>query len=88
MKNSTKKMINVCLTSFAQGVFLGDAVKTMIGKNNIESPVGLICRLGIDIVGLVGSHAINKVNIAEYFSAVLEEMEFSEETEDNIIEEE
>lgn len=75
MKNSTKKLINVCLASFAQGVFLGDAVKTVLGKNNIETPVGLICRLGIDIVGLIGCHGVNKINTAEYYSAVLQEME-------------
>ena len=89
MKKSTKKLVNICLGSFAQGIFLGDAVKTISGKNNIESPIGLICRLGIDVEGLVGTHTLNKANTAEYFSAVLEEMEINgEKTEDINIDEE
>ena len=85
MKKSTKALLGVGVTAIAEGVFLGDAILTITGKNHCRNEVELICRLGIDIVGLVASHQLNKLSGAEYSSAVFNEIAeaISNETVDN-----
>lgn len=85
MKKSTKALLKVDITAISEGIFLGDTILTITGKNNCKNEVELICRLGIDIVGLVASHQLNKLSGVEYSSAIIDEIAnaISEETVEN-----
>ena len=82
MKKTTKALLKVGITAIGEGVFLGDTILTLTGKNRCNNEIELICRLGIDIVGLVASHHLNKLSGLEYSSAVIDEIAkaISEET--------
>lgn len=74
MKKSTKALVKVGITAIAEGVFLGDTILTITGKNNCKNEVELICRLGIDIIGLIASHQLNKLSGMEYSSEAFNEI--------------